>query len=141
MNNVLVPIDGSESSLNAIKAGLSMIGDRGDVQLRIITVQAPIASGNVKRFISAEMLDEYYQDEGNKALAGARELLSDVTVPVTFEVVVGQVAESIVDYGKKHGCNHVIMGTRGLGRVSGLLLGSVATKVLSLIDVPVTLVK
>jgi nucleotide-binding universal stress UspA family protein len=33
------------------------------------------------------------------------------------------------------------MGTRGLGRVSGLLLGSVATKVLHLTKVPVTLAK
>ena len=32
------------------------------------------------------------------------------------------------------------MGTRGLGSISGLLLGSVATKVLHLVKVPVTLV-
>ncbi|MBV8321628.1 MAG: universal stress protein, partial [Hyphomicrobiales bacterium] len=33
------------------------------------------------------------------------------------------------------------MGTRGLGGVRGLLLGSVATQLLHLVDVPVTLVK
>jgi nucleotide-binding universal stress UspA family protein len=43
-------------------------------------------------------------------------------------------------------CDQVIMGTRGLGSsgiaaISGLLLGSIATKVLHLVDVPVTLVK
>jgi nucleotide-binding universal stress UspA family protein len=36
---------------------------------------------------------------------------------------------------------HIFMGTRGLGGVRGLLLGSVATQLLHLIDVPVTLVK
>lgn len=141
MNTVLIPIDGSESSLNAVKAGIAMVGERRDVQLRVVTVQMPIASGNVKRFISAEALDEYYQDEGNKALASVRELLSDAPVSATFEVLVGPVAETIVAYAKENGCNHVIMGTRGLGSISGLLLGSVATKVLNLIDVPVTLVK
>ncbi len=33
------------------------------------------------------------------------------------------------------------MGTRGLGRISGLMLGSVATKVIHLATVPVTLIK
>jgi nucleotide-binding universal stress UspA family protein len=36
---------------------------------------------------------------------------------------------------------HIIMGTRGLGGVRGLLLGSVTTQLLHLADVPVTLVK
>ena len=141
MNTILVPVDGSESSLNALKTALAMIGERSDVALRVVTVQIPIASGNVKRFISADILEEYYQDEGNEALAAARELLSDSKLPITFEVLVGSPAESIVEHAKLHGCSHVIMGTRGLGRISGLVLGSVATKVLSLINIPVTLVK
>ncbi|HUH87524.1 MAG TPA: universal stress protein [Pusillimonas sp.] len=141
MNTVLVPIDGSESSLNALKAALAITEGRSGTSLRVITVQPPIASGNVKRFISAEILDEYYQEEGEKCLVGARELLARSTAKAEFEVVVGSVAESIVDYAQKHGCDHLVMGTRGLGRISGLLLGSVATKVLSLTDIPVTLVK
>lgn len=139
--NILVPIDGSESSLHALKTALAIKGERQDIGLRVITVQPPIASGNVKRFISADILDEYYQDEGNKALTGARDLLRDASVEAAFEVVVGPVAETIVEYAKEHGTDHVVMGTRGLGRISGLLLGSVATKVLSLTDLPVTLVK
>jgi len=134
-------MDGSETALNALKAALAMAAGRDDTGLRVVTVQPPIASGNVKRFISAEILDEYYQDEGNKALAAARELLRDTSAPVSFEVLVGPVAESIVEDAKRHGCGHIVMGTRGLGRISGLLLGSVAAKVLSLTDLPVTLDK
>lgn len=141
MKKVLVPIDGSESSLNALKTALAMLEGRNDVSLLVVTVQAPIASGNVKRFISADILNDYYQEEGEKSLVGARQILTSSSVQTTFEVLVGPVAETIVQYSKKHECSHLVMGTRGLGRVSGLLLGSIATKVLSLIDIPVTLVK
>jgi nucleotide-binding universal stress UspA family protein len=37
--------------------------------------------------------------------------------------------------------NHIVISTRGLGAVAGLVLGSVAMKVLQLAEIPVTLVK
>lgn len=140
MNVLLVPVDGSESSLNALRSALAMLNG-SDGQLHVISVQPPIMSGNVKRFISSEIIDGYYAEEGEKALAGAHELLRNTDTAATISVQVGHVAETIVEYAKKHGCNHIVMGTRGMGRVKGLLLGSVTTKVLSLADVPVTLVK
>ena len=140
MNVLLVPVDGSESSLNALRGALAMLnGSNG--QLHVISVQPPILSGNVKRFISSEIIDGYYAEEGEKSLEAARELLRGSDAAATISVQVGPVAETIVDYAKKHGCNHIVMGTRGMGRVKGLLLGSVTTKVLSLADIPVTLVK
>jgi len=36
---------------------------------------------------------------------------------------------------------HIVMGSRGLGSFEGLLLGSVATRVIHLTELPVTLVK
>jgi nucleotide-binding universal stress UspA family protein len=35
----------------------------------------------------------------------------------------------------------IVMGTRGLSPVTGLLLGSVATRVIHVVGLPVTLVK
>jgi nucleotide-binding universal stress UspA family protein len=37
--------------------------------------------------------------------------------------------------------DHIVMGARGLGSIQGLLLGSVATKVIHLAEVPITLIK
>jgi nucleotide-binding universal stress UspA family protein len=47
----------------------------------------------------------------------------------------------IAEVGRQENCDAIVMGTRGMGAVSGLVLGSVATKVIHLADVPVTLVK
>jgi nucleotide-binding universal stress UspA family protein len=53
----------------------------------------------------------------------------------------GQVAKTIADVAREEGVGQIVMGTRGLGGVQGLLLGSVATQVIHLAEVPVTLIK
>ena len=53
----------------------------------------------------------------------------------------GQIAETIVRIAREEQVDQIIMGTRGLSAIRGLLLGSVSTQVLHLADVPVTLIK
>lgn len=91
-------------------------------------------------FVGREAVESYYRDEGDKALASARVLLDKAGVAYKHHIGVGPIAETIAAYVKEQDCAQVIMGTRGLGAISGLLLGSVATKVLHLTTAPVTLV-
>jgi len=42
---------------------------------------------------------------------------------------------------EERGCDQIVMGTHGRGTIAGLLIGSVATKVLHLAKAPVLLVK
>jgi nucleotide-binding universal stress UspA family protein len=53
---------------------------------------------------------------------------------------VGHIAVSIRAYATEHQCDHIIMGSRGLGAAGSLLLGSVALKVLHTIHIPVVLI-
>ena len=53
----------------------------------------------------------------------------------------GAVAATIDRLAREEQVAHIIMGTRGLGGVRSLLLGSVTTQLLHLVDAPVTLVK
>jgi len=53
----------------------------------------------------------------------------------------GSIAATIDRVAREEHVEHIIMGTRGLGGVRGLLLGSIATQLLHLADAPVTLVK
>ncbi|NYT83158.1 universal stress protein [Alcaligenaceae bacterium] len=141
MRNILVPVDGSDSSVRAVKAAIQAMEDLKDCKLHVITVHPPIVSGNVTRFFSAEAINDYYQDEGRNALLPAKTVLDEAGVSYQDSVQVGPVAITIAKYAKDHGCDLIIMGTRGLGSVTGMVLGSIATKVLSLVDIPVTLIK
>lgn len=141
MKTILVPVDGSQHAIRALETALSMAKEKEETTLHVINVQAPIVSGNVTQFISARNLAAFYEDEGRKALEPVKPLLDQAGATFTDQVVVGPIAETIVDYARKHGCDHIVMGTRGLGRIGGLLLGSTTIKVISLASVPVTLVK
>lgn len=141
INAILVPVDGSASSVHALEFAIEAIKGRTDITLHLLTVQAPVISGNAKRFISAEIIADYYQEEGAQALKPAKAVLDKAGVAYQEHMLVGPIAETIHRFAKEHECGLIAMGTRGLGSIAGLFLGSVTTKVLSLVDIPVTLVK
>jgi nucleotide-binding universal stress UspA family protein len=60
---------------------------------------------------------------------------------VRAQVLTGDPAERLLGYAHDHGIDLMVMGRRGLGRLTGLLIGSVSAKVSSLAECPVVTVK
>lgn len=142
MSKILVAVDGSENSDRVIDFLLKNNGGHKDArEIHLLTVQSPIAGVNVKMFISNESLNEYYRDEGKAMLKRARERLDAAGLQYQHHIGLGEPATVIVEYAKTKGCEQILMGSRGLGYMTGLVLGSVATKVLHLTDLPVMLIK
>lgn len=141
MKRILIPVDGSEAALHAVRTAIEAVVERSvRPDLHLVTVQAPILSGNVTRFFTAEMIESYYQEEGDQALLSARQVLDEAGIEYQARVLVGPLAQTIIGYAEDENCDHIVMGTRGLGSVTSMVLGSVTSKVLSLTPVPVTLV-
>ena len=142
MKKLLLPVDGSENALRAVKFAIDQVtAYSGQTEIHLLTVQLPIVSGDVRMFVSEDTIKDYYHDEGLKVLASARAALDAAGVHYVYHIGVGQIAETIAQYAKKEACDQIILGSRGLGSIKGLLLGSVATKVMHLVDIPVCLVK
>jgi Universal stress protein UspA and related nucleotide-binding proteins len=142
MLTILALVDGSKSSSRAVRYVIAMSAackDTPDVHL--LNVQLPVASGIVARHVRRNDLDAYYHDEGMAALAPARKLLDKAGVPHAFHIGVGEVGETVAKYVKKLSAQQIAMGTRGLGPVAGMLLGSMTTKVVHAVNVPIVLVK
>ena len=142
MTKVLVPVDGSEQALHAVDhviRGASHDGAAPEVHL--LNVQPQILSGHARMYLKKDLIDEYYQEEALKALKPAQDKLDQAGIKYVASHQVGNTPEIIARYIKSKGCDMVVMGSRGLGSMHGMVLGSVATKILHLVDVPVTLVK
>lgn len=138
---VLVAVDGSEVSLRALSHAISWHTQRGvPIEIELVNVQPPMSAA-VARFISREVIDEYHHEQGEEVLAPARALAGVAGVPCNACIAVGGDADALLEHARSSGCEAIIMGTRGMGSVTGLLLGSVASKVVHGAEVPVTLVK
>jgi nucleotide-binding universal stress UspA family protein len=140
--NILLPVDGSENSLRAVHQVIAMKEQyRDPISVNLLNVQMQVVSGAVKMFISQQQLNDYYREEGVKALATARALLDQAGIDYQHHIGVGEIAATIVSYAKDKHCQQIVIGSRGGGGFSGALLGSTAIRVVQLADVPVLLVK
>jgi nucleotide-binding universal stress UspA family protein len=143
MLKLLVPVDGSDTSLRAVEYVIKMRSAYKDPpELHVINVQPPMPFGSrVSSVIGHDAVEKYHREEGLKALQGAVQKLDAAGVKYAQHICVGEPAETIADYAKQKAVDQIVMGTRGAGAPSSLFLGSVATKVVHLVSVPVLLLK
>lgn len=138
MLRILLPVDGSDNSLRAVRFLLKKATlFRDPLEIHLLNVQHPFP-GTVRGV--HDLAQQEHRNQGLAALAAARKLFDDAGVQYAHHISVGEVPEFIARYVEDKHIEQVVMGTRGLGTISGLLLGSVATKVLHLVHVPVLLV-
>ena len=138
---ILLPVDGSEGSSHAARHVGGIAAMVPDLQVHLVNVQPPGDDWMVRRMLKAEELDKMEKEWGESAIAPARTILAAAGLTATEHIVQGEVAETIARLARELGCDQIIMGSSGRSALGGLLLGSVAVKVLHLADRPVTLVK
>jgi nucleotide-binding universal stress UspA family protein len=141
---ILVPVDGSDGSLAALRMAVGMQKLCGS-ELLILTVfrhhSLLEASMSMVRVEEPETMDdimrEYAKEVAEKAKAVASEQGSE---NVRGFVKSGPPSRTIVAFGKENDVDLIVLGSRGVGDIEGYLLGSVSHKVTSLADCPVLVV-
>lgn len=141
MSRILVPLDGSPASDRAVKHVVSTAEGRADAQVHLLHVLPPLVPQNVPEIAGAGFAAKLGADDPDRIFATACRALEQAGIRYVMHHAHGDAAQEIAFYAEAHGCDEIVMGTRGLGSIRNLLMGSVATKVLHLVKVPVTLVK
>lgn len=80
-------------------------------------------------------------DETEEAVAPFVKRLSDSAVPFIERFMEEPAATMITEVADHEQCEMIIMGSRGLGEIEGLLLGSVTHRVLQIAKCPVLVVR
>ncbi|MEQ1519623.1 MAG: universal stress protein [Usitatibacteraceae bacterium] len=138
----LVAIDGSECALRALRyvvEHLEMLGT--DPELVLVNVHPPVPSARAKAVLGSDVIDQYYKDEAEEALAPARALLMGKPCRVTERAVVGQPAAQIIATAMQDVCGLIVVGTQGRSALGNFFVGSVAGRVIAESSIPVLSVK
>lgn len=138
---ILLPVDGSEGSLRAARHVAQIACMLKDIEIHLVNVQPPGDDWMVRRMIKPDELARMEKEWAETALSPARTVFQASSIAVIEHAVQGDIAKAIVELAQALACDQIVMGTRGLGVVGNIVMGSVANKVLHLTQIPVTLVK
>jgi nucleotide-binding universal stress UspA family protein len=140
---ILVPVDGSKYSKEALKIALDCAKTKG-ADLKVISV-ASDASG-IDLEISAserERIEQRLEQQADSVVKAACEEMSQAGVRADCKVIStpSSVADAILEFSEKDKTDLIIMGSRGLSPSSRFKMGSVASQVVKYSDCSVYVVK
>lgn len=133
-SNILVAIDGSPASTTALNKGIDLSLKYG-AALHLLHVvrqmQVPLNPGLMDRYEELErQRHDFLRSAGEQSLNQAKRTAQSKGIEsVKSDVGAGDPATEIVSYADKNAIDLVVMGSRGLGKVEGMLIGSVSRKV------------
>jgi nucleotide-binding universal stress UspA family protein len=138
-DRILLGADGSEHAQRAAKVAGDLARALKSTEVRIVVAFDPIPAYLGEPNLSqAEAARAKAADE---ILAKARSALGAIPGEVHEETLAGAPAEAIVQVAKTRNSELIVMGSRGLGRLEGALLGSNSQKVVSHATCPVMIVR
>ena len=143
---ILVPTDGTELSLNAVREASGLAKILG-AQLLVLHVRSPIdaphhVEGGALSLLPVAVVMAEVEDEERAVLDSAMRLANDAGVGAEMAFVSGlSVYETIIRVARDEKCDLIVMSSHGRRGLAGLLLGSETQKLLTHIKTPVLVVR
>ena len=146
IKKILIAVDGSKHSLGSVAVG-SEIATALDAQVLLFHVVKPYKLPDALRtFAKAEHMQTFDPELLRKGaqylLAGAlSEARKTGLKDVKIETEEGPIARSIIDRAKSFKADMIVIGSRGMGDLEGMLRGGVSHRVETMAKCPVLVVK
>lgn len=140
MHKILIPVDGSDRALDAVRYALELCGRGLRARFVVANAQAP---ANLYELVVAhdpQVLQQVSEGAGRDLMRSAVELLRAAGQAVEQEVLTGDPTQVLLEVLERHGCDAVFLSAQGAG-VSRNPLGTVALALVEASPVPVTVVR
>jgi nucleotide-binding universal stress UspA family protein len=138
---ILLAVDGSiytKRMLAYVAAHDEWLGSRHEYTL--LNCLACIGH-RAESLVGADVVRRFQDEEAEAMFKPIRTFLAQQGIEATFIHSVGNAADVIAEHAQSGKFDLLIMGSHGQGLVAGIVLGSVATKVLAQCSTPVLLVR
>jgi len=137
MKTILIATDGSAGARAAVDEGLELAEETG-AEVLFVAIRQPLYP---------IFGDPYWQQSISNELARLRPALKDAVaeaesrgIHADYDLLEGDPAERILDLARSRDVDLIVIGSRGLGAVASVILGSVSKRVLHHADRPVLVV-
>jgi nucleotide-binding universal stress UspA family protein len=149
IRRILVPVDGSKPSIDASVRAIDM-AKHLDAELIALYVISPDIRYDYMEDVITPRLPRALKDvmmiamqKGEKHVDKVKQKASEKNVKVKTDVIIGvsSVVKEIVDYAEKNRIDMIVIGSRGLSGIKKMLLGSVASGVVTYSHCPVLVAK
>ena len=139
---ILLPVDGSKSSVNAAKYVAKLVSSlRAKCTVTLISVHDDVSLRHVRTFVAKNVVEDYLREVSEKELKTTRKVLDDAGVKHDMVIKQGNISKEILAIANKEKFDLIVMGYKGRSALRDLLIGSVAQRVLAMAKTPVLLVK
>ena len=138
---ILLPVDGSAVSLDAVRFAIQMAQAGLNTSVVLANVQEPATLYELVVAHDPQVIAQVSAAAGAHTLLAAEALLKAAHIDYECEVASGDPAHTLVDILENYGCDLVVMGASGMSSLRSALLGSVSNEVLHAAGVPVMIIK
>jgi nucleotide-binding universal stress UspA family protein len=152
-SRILLPTDGSESSMKAAGYAIAMARKKGEnsnaelIALHVIYSEikhlySTYYGGSVNQN-SIDGIIEHAKNEAQTWFDKVQEEADQNNVKLRREIIVNSksIVGAVVDYAEQEGVDLIVIGSRGLSGIKKLLLGSTASGVITYAHCPILVVK
>ena len=140
MEKILLAVDGSMHSLRAAEYVARQLRGAPGRALLVVHVEEEVPMRS-HAFLSQDEINKMYEQEALGRCTKVLDFLKRGQIAHQWHLLVGNPAERIVEHATAIGADCIVIGSRGMGKVGSLVLGSVAMKVVHDAAMPVTIVK
>lgn len=138
---ILIPVDGSPLSLEAVRHALGLIGQGLRAELVLANVQASASLYEIVVAHDPDVINDARDGAGAHLLEPAQALCRTAGVAFECAVVSGDPVSALCDLAEEYGCSAIVIGAHGRGAIASALLGSLSHSLAHASPVPVTIVR
>ncbi len=136
---ILLAVDGSEHALRAARTAANLARCMNVKEFRVVVaydfIPPYLGEPNMQYAIDARL------DEAKAVLQNAVKEIGELPCEISTEIIEGSAAQAIIEVAQTRKSDVIVMGSRGLGTLAGLLLGSTSQKVVAHAPCPVLIVR
>lgn len=125
-NKILVAVDGSEASRNALRQSFKLAFDEKK-WITVVSINPPY-QGDLD-LVGISNISEILKGTGEKNLEEAKHIAETENATIKTRLEEGEPFQKIVEVAEEERCELIVMGRRGMSGIERTLMGSVTSKV------------